>query len=112
MHNSHARRTSTYIYASIATAITVGIIAFPEDSFRAALDGLAVWWEIVFPALLPFFVASEILMGLGVVHMLGVLLEPLMRPMFNVPGVGSVRTCYGFGIWIPDGSKDHCTTAV
>ncbi len=105
MHNSHARRTSTYIYASIATAITVGIIAFPEDSFRAALDGLAVWWEIEIPALLPFFVASEILMGLGVVHMLGVLLEPLMRPMFNVPGVGAYALAMGLASGYPMGAK-------
>lgn len=32
------------------------------------------------------FIVSEIALGTGVVNLLGALLEPLMRPVFNVPG--------------------------
>ena len=104
-----ARRTEqrmpVYLYAAFAAVITVAIIAFPSDSFNASKDGLRVWWEIVFPALLPFFVASEVLMGLGVVHMLGVLLEPLMRPLFRVPGVGAFAVAMGLASGYPIGAQ-------
>lgn len=106
MHSRQARRqTSTYIYAGFAVLITALIVAFPDDSFRASLEGLRVWWEIVFPALLPFFIAAEVLMGLGVVHMMGVLLEPLMRPVFNVPGVGAFALAMGLASGYPIGAK-------
>jgi len=96
--------TSTYIMAAIAVALTVSMVFFPEDAFSAAVKGLDVWWNIVFPALLPFFIGSELLMGLGVVHFMGVLLEPLMRPLFNIPGVGSFVMAMGLASGFPIGS--------
>ena len=99
------RRMPVYLYAAFALVITIAIIAFPSDSFNASKDGLRVWWEIVFPALLPFFVAAEILMGLGVVHMLGVLLEPLMRRLFRVPGVGAFAVAMGLASGYPMGAQ-------
>lgn len=99
------QRIPIYLYAAFAVVITVAIIAFPTDSFNASKEGLRVWWEIVFPALLPFFVAAEVLMGLGVVHMLGVLLEPLMRPLFRVPGVGAFAVAMGLASGYPIGAK-------
>lgn len=72
-----------------AVLITIAMVQYPKASFEAAIMGLNLWWNVVFPSLLPFFILSEILMGLGVVHFIGVLLEPLMRPLFNVPGIGA-----------------------
>ncbi|WP_227766736.1 sporulation integral membrane protein YlbJ [Zhaonella formicivorans] len=80
------------------------MITFPEVVFKAALRGLETWWKIVFPALLPFFVVSEILMGLGVVHFLGVLLEPVMRPLFNLPGAAAFAVAVGYTSGAPIGA--------
>ena len=77
------------------------MITFPGDVFAAAKAGLKAWWEIVFPALLPFFIAAELLMGFGIVHFMGVLLEPVMRPLFNVPGAGSFVLAVGFTSGFP-----------
>ena len=54
--------------------------------------------------LLPFFVFSHVLIGLGVVHFLGVLLEPIMRPLFNVPGTGSFVLAMGLASGFPLGA--------
>ena len=97
-------RLSVYLPAAIAVTLTVSMIFFPEEAYSAAVKGVDVWWNIVFPALLPFFIGSEILMGLGVVHFLGVLLEPLMRPVFNVPGTGSFVMAMGLASGFPIGS--------
>ena len=85
----------TYLGAAVAVWLTLAMVRYPDKAFEAAVNGLSVWFEIVFPALLPFFIGSEILMGLGVVHFMGVLLEPFMRPLFNVPGAGSFVLAMG-----------------
>lgn len=93
-----------YLIAFCAIFITVSMVRFPEDAFEAAVAGLHIWWDIVFPGLLPFFVISQILIGLGVVHMMGVFLEPVMRPLFNVPGAGSFVMAMGLASGFPIGA--------
>jgi sporulation integral membrane protein YlbJ len=97
-------RLSPSLLATGAIFFTVSMIFYPKEAFEAAVVGLDVWWRIVFPALLPFFIGSEILMGLGVVHFMGVLLEPLMRPVFNVPGTGSFVMAMGLASGYPIGA--------
>ena len=53
----------------------------------------------------PFaFLSSPRPIGLGVVHFLGVLLEPVMRPSFNVPGTGSLLWQWGLLPGFPIGA--------
>lgn len=97
-------QVSTYVLAFIAVSLTISMVLYPEDAFKSAVNGLKIWWDIVFPALLPFFIGSEILMGLGVVHFMGVLMEPFMRPVFNLPGVGSFVMAMGLASGYPIGA--------
>lgn len=94
-------RLLAFFMAFSTVFITVAMVQYPKDAFDSAIMGLNLWWNVVFPALLPFFILSEILMGLGVVHFIGVLLEPLMRPLFNVPGVGAFAMSMGLASGYP-----------
>lgn len=98
-------RRSTYLAALTGLVATVSFVAYPEAAFKASLEGLMLWFEVVLPALLPFFTMSEILMGLGVIHFIGVLLEPLMRPAFRIPGVGGFAVAMGLASGYPLGAK-------
>lgn len=98
-------RRSIYLVAAVASAITIAVMAMPEVSFSASIDGLRVWWEVVFPALLPFFILCDVLMGLGVVSYIGTLLEPMMRPLFGVPGVGAFAFAMGLASGYPIGAR-------
>lgn len=91
----------TYLLAFCSVFITIAMVEYPKEAFESAIVGLNLWWNVVFPALLPFFILSEILMGVGVVHFIGVLLEPLMRPVFNVPGVGAFALSMGLASGYP-----------
>src|SRR5690554_2313919 len=93
------------IAAAVAVILTVLVVVYSEQAFEGALEGLKIWWTVVFPSLLPFFIIAEILMGLGVVHFLGALLEPLMRPVFKVPGVGAFAMAMGLASGYPIGAK-------
>lgn len=95
----------TLLLAFSTIALVFALVAYSQISFEAAVRGLKIWWEVVFPSTLPFIVLSEILMGLGVVHFVGVLLEPLMRPLFNVPGTGGFVLAMGFSSGYPVAAK-------
>jgi len=96
------------ITASIAffvLSITLSLIIFPEVTFQSSIKGLHTWWEVVFPALLPFFIMAELLIGFGIVQFIGVIFQPIMRPVFNVPGVGSFAWIIGMASGYPAGAK-------
>lgn len=80
-------------------------LAMPDTALQASLRGVSVWWDVLFPALFPFFVLSELLLGFGVVHMTGTLLDPLMRPLFRLPGVGGFVVAMGFASGYPVGAR-------
>ncbi|MCI1692346.1 sporulation integral membrane protein YlbJ [Aneurinibacillus aneurinilyticus] len=95
----------TILFAVCSFVLAASLVLFPDTSFLAALRGLKIWWDVVFPALLPFFITSEILLGLGLAHFMGILLEPLMRPIFNIPGPGSFVWTMGFASGYPISAK-------
>lgn len=88
-------------------ALLLGGLAFgmPDKALEASLRGVAVWWDVLFPALFPFFVLSEIMLGFGIVHFAGKLLDPLMRPLFRLPGVGGFVVAMGFVSGYPVGAR-------
>ncbi|MUV36239.1 Sporulation integral membrane protein YlbJ [Lentibacillus sp. JNUCC-1] len=95
----------TLLLASLAVGLALALITFPEQSLDASVRGLNMWWEVVFPSLLPFFIAAELLIGFGVVQFIGLLFEPVMRPLFNVPGAGSFAWFMGMASGYPSGAK-------
>ncbi|MEN2766557.1 sporulation integral membrane protein YlbJ [Ornithinibacillus xuwenensis] len=95
----------TLALAGITVFFAVTLIKYPNDALEASIRGLDMWWEVVFPSLLPFFITSELLLSFGVVKFLGVLFEAIMRPLFNVPGVGSFAWIMGMASGYPTGAK-------
>lgn len=87
----------------------LALIFFSETAVSAALKGIRLWLDIVFPSLFPFFVASEILNSTGIVRTAGILLEPVMRPLFKVPGSGSFALAMGVTSGYPVGAKITCS---
>lgn len=81
------------------------MITYPKASWDASVRGLAIWWEVLFPSLFPFFVISEMLLGFGIVHFLGKLLDPLMKPLFRIPGNGGFVLAMGFASGYPVSAK-------
>lgn len=98
-------KVKTIVLSILITILAASLISFPKESLEASVRGLKMWWEIVFPSLLPFFIVSEVLIGFGVVKFIGVLLEPLMRPVFRVPGVGGFVWAMGMASGFPAGAK-------
>ncbi|GGA40123.1 nucleoside recognition domain-containing protein [Paenibacillus physcomitrellae] len=84
--NSKGSLWTTFWLGLCAVILVVCVIYDPGKAFDATLQGLTVWWHIVFPALLPFLVLSEMMIAYGLVHGLGTLFDPLTRKLFRFPG--------------------------
>lgn len=86
-------------------SVVILMAIFPEAALNSAIRGLAIWWDVLFPSLFPFFVISEVLLGFGVVHLVGTLLDPLMKPLFRIPGSGGFVAAMGYVSGYPIGAK-------
>ena len=81
------------------------LILFSSTNLIAAKNGLTLWVTAVIPSLFPFFVATELLSYTNVVAFLGKLLNPIMRPLFHVPGEAGFAFLMGLISGYPVGAK-------
>ena len=54
---------------------------------------------------MPFLIMTELLIGFGVIQGIGILLEPLMRIVFRLPGVSGWALASGLIVGFPAGAK-------
>ncbi|MEC0123059.1 sporulation integral membrane protein YlbJ [Paenibacillus pabuli] len=101
-----ASQRITHVLIPLALLILcVLMVLFPTETWHAGVRGLSIWWDVLFPSLFPFLVLSELLLGFGIVHFLGTLLNPLMRPLFRVPGSGGFVFAVSCASGYPTGAK-------
>lgn len=84
---------------------TVFLVIFSKSNLSAAKSGLLLWANNVVPSLLPFFIATELLSHTNIVSKIGKLLNPIMRPIFNIPGCGAYAFIMGIISGYPIGAK-------
>lgn len=78
-----------FLFIFIILFLVISIIIFPESSVTAALEAVNIWLFVVIPSFFPFFIGAELLVKSGLVDFIGVVLEPIMYPLFRIPGKGS-----------------------
>lgn len=91
--------------AILFCVFTICLVLFSRTNLTAAKNGLVLWATAVVPSLFPFFVATELLSYTNVVTYLGKLLNPIMRPLFNIPGEGAFAFLMGLISGYPVGAK-------
>lgn len=98
-------KIKSLILPVIICSFILCLILFSKSNLVAAKSGLSLWANSVLPSLLPFFIATELLGYTNVVHILGMFLNKLMRPIFNVPGEGAFALIMGIISGYPVGAK-------
>ena len=89
----------------IFVLIAVLLVVFSRSNLEATKSGLELWAFTVVPSLFPFFVITNLLSQTKVVRTIGRLLDKLMRPLFNVPGIGGFAFVMGLISGYPVGAK-------
>lgn len=95
-----------HLLTAIFVLFVIGLIVFSRDNLEASKEGLTLWISSVVPALLPFFIACELLSHTDIIDYLGRKLTKIMRPIFNVPGEGAFPLIMGIISRISCWSKD------
>ncbi|CAI6024564.1 hypothetical protein [Cohnella sp. JJ-181] len=109
MPGSAARNKSVFIsvlLGACALTLVVGIVRSPDDAFRASLGGLAIWWNTVFPGLLPPLMLAELLAASGLLHGLAALGSPWLRRLFRLPPAAGWVAALGWTAGIPAGARE------
>lgn len=93
------------ILPCIFFVIAICLVVFSRTNLSAATNGLTLWATCVVPSLFPFFVITNLLSHTKIVAFTGKLLDKLMRPIFNVPGIGGFAFVMGLISGYPVGAK-------
>lgn len=84
---------------------TLFLVLYSSNNLIAAKNGIILWGFSIVPSMFPFFVATELLSYTNIIHILGKLLNKIMKPIFNVPGIGSFALIMGIISGYPIGAK-------
>ena len=84
---------------------TICLIIFSKSNIVAVKNSLNIWVNNVIPSLLPFFIATELLNHTNIPRTIGNLFNKIMRPLFNVPGIGAYALFMGIISGYPVGAK-------
>ena len=100
-------RRYVYDFAVLAglALCAAGLLLYPQQSVSAAKNGLTLCLNVIIPSLFPFFVLSSMIVNLGYARYFGRVLEPVMRPLFNVGGACSTAFVLGFIGGYPVGAR-------
>lgn len=95
---------SSMFFLIIILILAVFMAINPRETVQAAASGFQLWYQILVPALLPFFIVADLLVSLHFVGLIGALLEPIMRPVFRLPGCSALVIAMGYTSGFPMGA--------
>lgn len=98
-------RFKNYIVPLCIIIILIFLVVFSEDVFDSAHNGLVLWVNNVVPSLFPFLICLEVLKRTNIINVIGRILEPVIRPVFNIPGSGAFAVVMGMCSGYPVGAK-------
>lgn len=84
---------------------TLLLVVFSKSNILAVKNGINIWFNNLVPSLFPFFIAVELLNHTNIPSLIGKLFNKIMRPLFNVPGIGAYALFMGVISGYPIGAK-------
>lgn len=93
------------LYVVCSIAFFVLMLCFPKETLSGATDGLLLWFQIVMPTLLPFFIITNLLIHTNAIIYVSYLCGSLIQRVFCVSQEGSFAVLAGFLCGYPVGAK-------
>lgn len=94
-----------YIFTLFISILILFCILFPESMINSTKNSIKLWWSVILPSLFPFMILSNLITKTALPKFFGKLLDPLMRFLFNLPGISSIAVFLGMIGGYPVGAK-------
>lgn len=92
-------------YAIVSIIFFFLMLCFPKETLSGATNGLLLWFQIVLPTLLPFFVLTNFMIQTNSVYYISHLFGSLLRKLLCVSPAGSFAALSGLLCGCPVGAK-------
>jgi len=103
--SENTRNINTYIVCAVLVGLFIILLINPDSIIESGRKGVNLCLNIILPSLLPFFVVSRLILDTGAIYTIGRLLEPVMKPVFNLPGNAAFPLIAGWLSGYPAGAK-------
>lgn len=87
----------------------LAMVCWPQEISAAVKEGMGLCYNVIIPSLFPFFILTSLVISLGLAGYLGRLMEPVMRPLFRLPGACAAPLALGFVGGYPVGARAALT---
>lgn len=94
-----------YTFTIIISLLVLFCILFPESMINSAKNGLSLWVKIILPSLFPFLILSNLITKTALPKIFGTLLDPIIKFLFNLPGISALPLFLGMTGGYPIGAK-------
>ncbi|MEE1314307.1 MAG: transporter, partial [Faecalimonas sp.] len=91
--------------AGISIAFFFVLLCFPKETVSGATSGLLLWFQIVLPTLLPYLIATNLLIQTNSISYISRFSGPFLQRIFRVSPDGSFAILAGFLCGYPIGAK-------
>lgn len=98
-------RNAKYSVSAACFLFAAFLCLFPGEMILSVKEGLLLWYSQVLPSVFPFLIVIGVLIEIGAIGRIGRLLEPVMRPVFGIPGAGAFALIMGGVSGYPVGAK-------
>ncbi len=105
-----AFRIAKKVYYLVVICFLILLVTQSNVSITAVQGALLLCYRTVIPTLFPFFILSSMLVYSGFGDSMAKLFSPVMRPIFQVSGTGSLPFVLGLVCGYPAGAK--CVTTL
>ncbi|MDO5293173.1 MAG: transporter [bacterium] len=81
------------------------LLLFPKASLKGAELGVLLWFNVIFPTLLPFIIVSNLIINLRLTNAVSRVFHPFLHRILHVSKQGSYVTILGLLTGLPVGAK-------
>ena len=93
------------LYACFSILFFFLMLFFPKETLAGATSGLLLWFQILLPTLLPFFIFTSFIVETNAIHYVSYVCGPIFQRLFCLSSNGSFAALCGMLCGYPVGAK-------
>lgn len=97
--------STRYLLSIFAIVLILILFLFPASSLKGAENGVLLWFNVILPTLLPFIIASSLIINLNLTSKIATIFYPFLHALFHVSKNGCYPILIGLISGFPVGAK-------